>query len=91
MAVKTTTTYTCDRCGRESDSSDFANSNRSGSVRIEVEGREGMRGHDGAWGGYSYDKKADLCFSCADVFRKWFETFMTNPEPPAQQDEREGV
>ena len=76
MAMKTVTTHICDRCGRESEKPDFNNGNRSGSARISVEGRESAMGHDGAWGGYGYERNAEICFSCATEFREWFESFI---------------
>lgn len=80
MAVKTVTTHVCDRCGRESETPDFNDGNRSGSSVIDVEGREGCKGHDGAWGGSRFARKSEICFSCAREFRDWFENFMTSKE-----------
>ena len=74
MAVKTETTYVCDRCGTESSSADFSDGSSCGKASITVDGSIGGKTYDGAWGGYGVKLDDLVCFKCLKEFQVFYDS-----------------
>lgn len=73
MATKTVTTYQCDRCGHETNSSDDRRSNVEGCCKVKWDGHEGGSTWQGDWGGVCFKGDSWLCYDCQKEFRKFME------------------
>lgn len=69
-------TYTCDRCGTDSDSKDFYTHNSCGFFAVQYKGHIGGKMCDQSWGGQSYEGDILICNKCA----KDFLSFVRNKE-----------
>lgn len=70
MGVKTTTVYTCDVCGCESEDPGFNNGSNSGSCKVSVKGSKGERTLTGDWGGHNINMNLLLCHTCIPKLTK---------------------
>ena len=66
MSTKTTLTYICDGCGRESDASNFCNGAEAGRSDFRMVGHRSLLSAQGDWGGANHNVEIDLCFDCSE-------------------------
>lgn len=68
MAIETTTTLICDRCGSRHDKAKYYDGYSWGELNVQWSGDKGGRGHDGSAGGVRLKGSAWLCERCTDEF-----------------------
>ena len=68
MAVETTTTLICDRCGSRHDQASYMAGSSWGQLNLTWNGDKGGRSWQGDAGGITLKGKAWLCEPCTDGF-----------------------
>ena len=68
MAIRTVTTYICDRCGYESAGKSFPDKDTYGHTEIKYTGVRGSKNWEGSWNGVPHFGELTICNKCTNEF-----------------------